>query len=140
MRPPDIAKFLALPSVVKGLTYSSPQPDIRAALPRRHDTRNPQETQSKHVRQLSPGISNVTVRYKKTTICEKTEGVNSYSGYIDLDEQSHLFFWFFEARQNSETAPITLWLNGGPGSDGLLGLFTGICFPHARNYLAGKAV
>src|SRR4051812_10448386 len=63
---------------------------------------------------------NLTLRYKKVDICETTEGVNSYSGYVDLGEESHTFFWFFEARNSPETAPITLWLNGGPGSDSLI--------------------
>ena len=73
--------------------------------------------------------SNVTVRYKepgKEGACETTPGVNSFSGYIDLDEITHMFFWFFEARNNPDTAPTTLWLNGGPGSDSLIGLFEGI--------------
>ena len=52
-------------------------------------------------------------------------GVNSYSGYVDLDAHTHMFFWFFEARKNPHTAPITLWLNGGPGSDSMIGLFQG---------------
>jgi carboxypeptidase D len=69
---------------------------------------------------------NVTVRFKHSRICETTEGVGSYSGYVDLGEGSHSFFWFFEARKNVETAPITLWLNGGPGSDSLIGLFNGL--------------
>lgn len=54
----------------------------------------------------------VKLRYKepgKEGICETTPGVNSYSGYIDLAEDLHTFFWFFEARKNADTAPITLW-------------------------------
>ncbi|CEL08254.1 Putative Carboxypeptidase S1 (Precursor) [Aspergillus calidoustus] len=68
----------------------------------------------------------VTIRYKepgKEGVCETTPGVNSYSGYVDLSPESHTFFYFFEARNNPATAPITLWLNGGPGSDSLIGLF-----------------
>lgn len=73
--------------------------------------------------------SGVTIRYKepgKEGICETTPGVNSYTGYIDLAPDSHTFFWFFEARHNPADAPLTLWLNGGPGSDSLIGLFQGI--------------
>ncbi|KAK4575020.1 hypothetical protein LTR86_000870 [Recurvomyces mirabilis] len=67
-----------------------------------------------------------TIRYKqpgKDGVCETTPGVNSYSGYISLNETTNMFFWFFEARENAATAPLTLWLNGGPGSDSLIGLF-----------------
>lgn len=71
----------------------------------------------------SPG--GVTIRYKEPGICETTPGVNSYSGYVDLDDDTHMFFWFFEARSNPDEAPLTLWLNGGPGSDSLIGLFEG---------------
>ncbi|EAW15089.1 S10 family peptidase [Aspergillus clavatus NRRL 1] len=70
--------------------------------------------------------NNVTIRYKepgKEGVCETTPGVKSYSGYVDLSPTSHTFFWFFEARHDPENAPITLWLNGGPGSDSLIGLF-----------------
>ncbi|KAI1079236.1 peptidase [Whalleya microplaca] len=72
----------------------------------------------------SPG--GVTIRYKEPElegVCETTPGVNSYSGYVDLNADTHMFFWFFEARHNPDEAPITLWLNGGPGSDSLIGLF-----------------
>ncbi|CAG8392395.1 unnamed protein product [Penicillium salamii] len=70
--------------------------------------------------------NNVTIRYKepgKEGVCETTPGVKSYSGYVDLSPTEHTFFWFFEARHDPENAPITLWLNGGPGSDSLIGLF-----------------
>ena len=72
--------------------------------------------------------SGVTIRYSepgKSGVCETTPGVNSYSGYVDLAPDAHTFFWFFEARHSPETAPLTLWLNGGPGSDSLIGLFQG---------------
>ncbi|KAL4902501.1 hypothetical protein BDW74DRAFT_157917 [Aspergillus multicolor] len=68
----------------------------------------------------------VTIRYKepgKEGVCETTPGVNSYSGYVDLSPESHTFFYFFESRHDPANAPITLWLNGGPGSDSLIGLF-----------------
>ncbi|KAL8842123.1 MAG: hypothetical protein Q9176_002815 [Flavoplaca citrina] len=70
--------------------------------------------------------SGVTIRYKQPGlkgVCETTPGVNSYSGYVDLAPDAHTFFWFFEARNNPAEAPLTLWLNGGPGSDSLIGLF-----------------
>ncbi|PGG96551.1 carboxypeptidase D [Blastomyces parvus] len=73
---------------------------------------------------LSP--SGVQIRYKEPGsdgVCETTPGVNSYSGYVDLDENSHMFFWFFEARHDPANAPVTLFLNGGPGSDSMIGLF-----------------
>ena len=72
--------------------------------------------------------SGAQIRYKepgKAGVCETTPGVNSYSGYIDLAPDAHTFFWFFEARHDPANAPLTLWLNGGPGSDSLIGLFQG---------------
>ena len=68
----------------------------------------------------------VKIRYKKPGeqgVCETTPGVDSYSGYIDLAPNVHVFFWFFESRSNPSSDPFTLWLNGGPGSDSLIGLF-----------------
>ncbi|KAL1604221.1 hypothetical protein SLS59_004014 [Nothophoma quercina] len=67
--------------------------------------------------------NNVTIRYKNPGICETTPGVDSYSGYVDLAPDVHVFYWFFESRNNPDKDPFTLWLNGGPGSDSLIGLF-----------------
>ncbi|KAJ5092205.1 hypothetical protein NUU61_007075 [Penicillium alfredii] len=82
--------------------------------------------------------NNVTIRYKepgKEGVCETTPGVKSYAGYVDLSPTAHTFFWFFEARHDPENAPITLWLNGGPGSDSLIGLFEelGPCHVNKKN-------
>ncbi|PGG95621.1 hypothetical protein AJ79_09946 [Helicocarpus griseus UAMH5409] len=67
--------------------------------------------------------SGVKLRYKEPGLCETTPGVNSYSGYVDVNEDIHMFFWFFAARHDPANAPITVWLNGGPGSDSTNGLF-----------------
>ncbi|KAI5779171.1 Alpha/Beta hydrolase protein [Geopyxis carbonaria] len=82
---------------------------------------------------IHPGVK---ISYKETDICETTPGVKSYSGYLHLPPGSledtgeaqpyaiNTFFWFFEARQSPHTAPLSIWLNGGPGSSSLIGVFT----------------
>lgn len=84
--------------------------------------------------------SNVTIQYKETYVCETTPGVKSYSGYVHLppsfldgeaqDYPINTFFWFFESRKDPATAPLSIWLNGGPGASSIIGLLSenGPCF------------
>lgn len=83
--------------------------------------------------QHHPGI---TISYKDPQICETTPGVKSYSGYVHLPPNSinetgetqnypiNTFFWFVEARKNPHRAPLSIWLNGGPGGSSLLGMLS----------------
>jgi carboxypeptidase C (cathepsin A) len=84
----------------------------------------------------SPVNSNITIRYKSPPIGTCTTAFptqKQYTGYISLPpftiapiQQNYsinTFFWFIEARTDANTAPLTIYINGGPGSSSMVGLF-----------------
>ncbi|KAL1981391.1 hypothetical protein VTN96DRAFT_2734 [Rasamsonia emersonii] len=85
---------------------------------------------------ISPVDGNITIRYKspppgtcKTVYASQKQ----YTGYVTLPPYTlapvqqnysiNTFFWFVEARTDPGTAPLTIFINGGPGSSSMVGMF-----------------
>eukprot|EP01084_Bolivina_argentea_P025523 47466_1 len=49
-----------------------------------------------------------------------------FSGYIDVypAHNRSIFYWFVESLNDPKTDPVAFWTNGGPGSSGLIGMFS----------------
>uniref|UniRef100_A0A7E4UT38 Carboxypeptidase n=1 Tax=Panagrellus redivivus TaxID=6233 RepID=A0A7E4UT38_PANRE len=45
-----------------------------------------------------------------------------YSGYLPVSNDNQLFYWFTLAYENATSAPVVLYLNGGPGCSSLQGI------------------
>lgn len=84
----------------------------------------------------SPVDGNITITFKTPSIGTCTTVFSTqkqYTGYVQLPpftlapiQQNYsinTFFWFIEARNNPSTAPLTIYMNGGPGSSSMVGLF-----------------
>lgn len=72
-------------------------------------------------------ISDIEKARELSRVTPEIENVTSYSGFFTVNENktcgSNLFFWFFPAEKNWIESPVLLWLQGGPGSTSMFGLF-----------------
>lgn len=56
---------------------------------------------------------------KDKTLCDARSG-QAY-GWLDVGSK-HIFFWYFESQNNPSEDPLVLWLTGGPGGSGMIGM------------------
>ncbi|EHK26502.1 uncharacterized protein TRIVIDRAFT_133697, partial [Trichoderma virens Gv29-8] len=79
------------------------------------------------------------IQFKQVEMCASSSTARSFAGYIHLPSNSlrkvgldqskpiNIFFWFIESQDAPEKAPLTLYLNGGPGVTSSLLRETGPC-------------
>lgn len=100
--------------------------------PAHYDPTAPQRSQFKAA--LSQSVSTVntvpgpfnpgafTKRKQTDAVC-RTRGESHWAGQVDVTKDRRLFYWFFDSRGDPARDPVIVWLNGGPGSSSLFGLF-----------------
>jgi hypothetical protein len=76
---------------------------------------------------VSPIDPSITISYKvppQGTCQTVFDTQQQYTGWVSIpgNYSTNTFFWFIAARD--PTTQLTIWLNGGPGSSSMIGLFT----------------
>ncbi|XP_053616890.1 venom serine carboxypeptidase-like [Plodia interpunctella] len=73
---------------------------------------------------LKNGSISLAQNLSRVSITEKL-GCRSYAGFFTVNEtyNSNHYFWYFPPISGDESAPLLLWLQGGPGGSSLFGLF-----------------
>eukprot|EP01017_Pseudomicrothorax_dubius_P049546 TRINITY_DN9227_c0_g1_i1.p1 TRINITY_DN9227_c0_g1~~TRINITY_DN9227_c0_g1_i1.p1 ORF type:complete len:668 (-),score=121.00 TRINITY_DN9227_c0_g1_i1:71-2074(-) len=61
----------------------------------------------------------------------------AFSGFLPVREDKSLFYMYFQSDQAPESKPLVVWLQGGPGSSSMLGLFV-LNGPIRIQYTASK--
>ncbi|KAJ3313039.1 hypothetical protein HDV04_002327 [Boothiomyces sp. JEL0838] len=84
------------------------------------DTQNTVSSISEFSVFKNPSFPEYSLRVKYPKLCDPT--VKQISGYVDISDDRHYYFWFFASRNKPETDPVVLWLNGGPGCSSFTGL------------------
>lgn len=89
--------------------------------------RKPQQVDVGQPLLLTPLLENgnISEAQQQSRVRPDIANTESYSGYFTVNKacESNLFFWYFPAQKNSQTAPVVLFLQGGPGASSIYSLF-----------------
>lgn len=113
--------FLTLLNFVSSFTFLNAYPRIKLDSVPSKDAGDPlilTHYLKKGQIELAQNLSQVSIT--------KAMGFRSHAGFFTVDEKynSNHYFWYFPPFSKNETAPVVLWLQGGPGGSSLFGLFT----------------
>ncbi|WQF82719.1 Putative peptidase S10, serine carboxypeptidase, serine carboxypeptidase, serine active [Colletotrichum destructivum] len=61
----------------------------------------------------------IRIKEQSDELCDA--GSRQWTGWLDTGGK-HLFFWYFESLNDPQKDPLSLWMTGGPGGSGLVGL------------------
>ncbi|TRY70301.1 hypothetical protein TCAL_02456 [Tigriopus californicus] len=69
--------------------------------------------------------ANKVSQARKQAKVGEISAIPSYTGFMTVNKNfnSNMFFWYVPAAFNAETAPLVVWLQGGPGGSSLFGFF-----------------
>ncbi|PNP79291.1 hypothetical protein FNYG_07367 [Fusarium nygamai] len=74
-------------------------------------------SQSEFAASETPGLPSFSVRANNVTAAVCNSSTPGVSGFIDTPEDdSHVFFWLFESKNDFSQDPIILFMSGGPGA------------------------
>ncbi|KAI8711514.1 hypothetical protein NCS52_01415200 [Fusarium sp. LHS14.1] len=91
----------------------------------------PQQPLTGNHRQPSLSTHRLRLTRQNDSLCDA--GSAHWTGSVPVGDRRDMFFWYFESRADPETAPLIIWLNGGPGASSLLGAFHELVGPCTAN-------
>ncbi|CRK06904.1 hypothetical protein BN1723_006557 [Verticillium longisporum] len=70
---------------------------------------------------LVANLPTFNLREQTDVLCDA--GSRHWTGLVPITNDKSLSFWYFESRSHPQTDPVLLWMSGGPGATGELGIF-----------------